>query len=218
MAWRMLARRCPLRSMTVVGDIAQTSSPWGLRSWAAALQPVAPDRWRVAELTVNYRTPSEIMTLAADVLRRVDPVAEPPESVRDAGFPPYHHRVAAAGDLAHTVADVVAQARRALPDGKLAVISPDGRYDAIVSAVKSAFPSEVGTGPAGLDSPVAIFEATEAKGLEFDAVVLAEPADWIATGDHGLRDLYVALTRSTQRLDVVHTGELPDVLRRIGAG
>jgi DNA helicase IV len=215
MAWRMLARRCPLRSMTVVGDIAQTSAQWGLRSWERALQPIAPDRWRVAELTVNYRTPSEVMALAADVLVAVDPDVEPPTSVRDAGFPPYAHRVPTGGDLAETVAVVVEQARQAFPDGKLAVITPDAGYDAIVSAVKSAFPSEVGTGAAGLDSPIAIFEVAEAKGLEFDVVVLAEPGDWAAAGDHGLRDLYVALTRATQRLDIVHSGELPAVLRRI---
>jgi DNA helicase IV len=73
----------------------------------------------------------------------------------------------------------------------------------------------VGTGAAGLDSPIAIFEVAEAKGLEFDVVVLAEPRDWAAAGDHGLRDLYVALTRATQRLDIVHSGELPTVLQRI---
>ena len=124
MAWRMLARRCPLRSMTVVGDVAQASAPWGVRSWGDALQPIAPDRWRVAELTVNYRTPSEVMAVAADVLAAVDPEAESPSSVRDAGYPPLAHRVADPADLASTVADVVAQSREAIGDGKLAVHHP----------------------------------------------------------------------------------------------
>jgi DNA helicase IV len=215
MAWRMLARRCPLRSMTVVGDIAQASAVWGIRSWGVALQPIAPDRWRVSELSVNYRTPSEIMAVAGDVLAAVDPDSEPPSSVRDAGFPPYSHRVSDDGDLAATVASVVATARAAVGDGKVAVITPDRCYDEIVSAVKSAFPSEIGTGAAGLDTPIAVLEVIEAKGLEFDAVVLAEPAVWMAAGDRGLRDLYVALTRATQRLDVVHVGELPSLLGRL---
>src|SRR3954466_12348533 len=68
MQWRMLARRCPSRSMTVVGDIAQTSAPWGATSWAEVFDPIAPGRWRSAELTVNYRTPTEVMAVAADVL------------------------------------------------------------------------------------------------------------------------------------------------------
>jgi superfamily I DNA/RNA helicase len=201
--------------MTVVGDVAQASAPWGVRSWDTALDPVAPDRWRVAELTVNYRTPSEVMAVAADVLAAVDPEAESPSSVRNAGYEPLAHHVDAGADLAAEVAAVVGLARAAVGDGKLAIIAPDRWYDDIVSVVKSQFPGEVGTGAAGLDTAIAVLEVSEAKGLEFDAVVLAEPADWIAAGDRGLRDLYVALTRATQRLDVVHSGELPAVLGRL---
>ena len=215
MAWRMLARRCPLRSMTVVGDVAQASAPWGVQTWDEALQPVAPDRWRVAELTVNYRTPSEVMAVAADVLAVVDPGIESPSSVRDAGFPPYCHRVRDGETVASTVTAVVATAREAVGDGKLAVISPTRCYDETVEAVRNTFPGEVGTGAAGLDAAIAVLTVTEAKGLEFDAVVLVEPGDWVATGPRGLRDLYVALTRPTQRLDVVHAADLPDVLGRL---
>jgi DNA helicase IV len=215
MAWRMLARRCPLRSMTVVGDIAQASASWGARSWGAMLQPVAADRWRVAELTVNYRTPSEIMAVAADVLAAVDPTSEVPSSVRDAGFPPYAHRVPSDSTLAEQVTTVVGKARAAIGDGKLAVVTPSGCYDAIVAAVTAAYPGEVGTGAAGLDTPIAILMIAEAKGLEFDAVVLAEPGDWLGAQDRGLRDLYVALTRATQRLDVVSVDPLPAVLSRL---
>jgi DNA helicase IV len=215
MAWRMLVRRCPIRSMTVVGDVAQASAPWGVRSWGAALDPVAPDRWRVAELTVNYRTPSEVMAVAADVLAAVDPNAESPSSVRDAGELPLAHRVPAGEMLADRVAIVVGQARDAVGDGKLAVITPERCYPAVVDAVRAKFGADVGTGAAGLDAAIAVLEVSEAKGLEFDAVVLAEPSDWVAAGERGLRDLYVALTRATQRLDVVHSGELPEVLGRL---
>ncbi|HTW19904.1 MAG TPA: AAA family ATPase [Mycobacteriales bacterium] len=215
MAWRMLVRRCPMRSMTVVGDIAQASAPWAIRSWPAALQAIAPERWRVAELTVNYRTPSEVMEVAADVLAAVDPAIESPSSVRDVGYPPYSHRVALGDDLVARVVSVVAESRATIGDGKLAVIAPYRWYDALVAAVGASFPDEVGTGAAGLDAPIAVLGVTEAKGLEFDGVVLAEPGDWIAADERGLRDLYVALTRTTQRLDVVHSGELPATLARL---
>jgi DNA helicase IV len=186
-----------------------------VRSWQAALQPVAPDRWQLAELTVNYRTPSEVMAVAADVLAAVDPSAESPSSVREAGELPQAHRVRDGEDLADRVATVVGQARAVIGDGKLAVITPERCYDAVVTAVRARFPGEVDTGAAGLDAAVAVLAVIEAKGLEFDAVVLAEPGDWIAAGERGLRDLYVALTRATQRLDVVHSGEVPAVLARL---
>jgi superfamily I DNA/RNA helicase len=215
MAWRMLARRCPVRSMTVVGDVAQASAPWGGRSWRSALEPVAPGRWRVAELSVNYRTPSEVMAVARDVLAAVDPAATAPSSVRDSGQPPLGHRVADGIDpaaLAARTVEVTGQARTAAGDGKVAVITSVRTYAGTVDALRAAYPGEVATGAAGLDAPVAVLQLTEAKGLEFDAVVLVEPEDWLAAGSRGLRDLYVALTRATQRLDVVHTGELPAVL------
>ncbi|HET8788282.1 MAG TPA: helicase, partial [Actinomycetes bacterium] len=80
MAWRMVMRRSPSRSMTVVGDVAQTGAPWGPGSWAQALDPHAAGRWRVEELTVNYRTPAEIMAVAADVLAAMDAGLAPPRS------------------------------------------------------------------------------------------------------------------------------------------
>ena len=88
MAWRMVARRVPSRSMTVVGDVAQTGSPAGARSWKSMLDPIARGRWREERLTVNYRTPAEIMVFAAQVLASVAPDERPPESVRSEGVPP----------------------------------------------------------------------------------------------------------------------------------
>ena len=88
MAWRMVMRRCPLKSMTVVGDIAQTSDPAGTTNWERTLRPHAKDRWRLEELTVNYRTPQEIMQVAEPVLTAIDPTLTMPESVRHSGFRP----------------------------------------------------------------------------------------------------------------------------------
>jgi DNA helicase IV len=212
MAWRMLARRCPDRSMTVVGDLAQASAPWGATDWEEVLGPIASGRVTVRELTVNYRTPAEVMAVAADVLAAVDAEHRPPSSVRDAGHPPYSHVVPEGESLEATVGAVVAQALAAIGDGKLAVICPPDRYAGVAAEVTRRLPETAGTGASGLDASVAVLEVTEAKGLEFDAVVLVEPAEWVASGGRGLRDLYVALTRTTQRLDVVHTGALPEVL------
>ena len=85
MAWRMLMRRVPVKSMTIVGDVAQTGDLAGLPSWDQALAPYVKDRWRLAELTINYRTPAEIMDVAADVLAGIDPALEAPRSVRTSG-------------------------------------------------------------------------------------------------------------------------------------
>ena len=93
MAWRMVMRRCPMRSMTLVGDLAQTSDPAGASSWARVLRPYARQGFRVEELTVNYRTPAEIMTVAEPVLAAIDPGLTAPTSVRDAGVSPTHRRV-----------------------------------------------------------------------------------------------------------------------------
>src|SRR3984893_4408418 len=99
MAWRMVLRRNPARSMTVVGDVAQTGSPAGATSWKEMLTPLVGGRWREERLTVNYRTPSEIMTVAADVLASVSPEERPPDSVRSEGVQPRAIRVAPDTDL-----------------------------------------------------------------------------------------------------------------------
>jgi superfamily I DNA/RNA helicase len=110
---------------------------------------------------------------------------------------------------------VTVETRAAIDDGTLAVLVPGTHYDAVLAAVRARLPHDVGTSAEGLDAAVAVLEVREAKGLEFDAVVLAEPAAWLAAGERGLRDLYVALTRATQRLDVVHCGDLPEALGRL---
>jgi DNA helicase IV len=224
MAWRMLLRRCPTRSMTVVGDLAQTGAPWGAGSWARLLDPQAPGRWRVEQLTVNYRTPAEIMAVAADVLAVADPDLEPPRSVREAGTAPWSLRLDAA-ELAARLPELVAAELAAVGDGRLAVLVPAAREEAVVAALR-----RVGGGrllaaepPAGaaahapsvLDAPVAVLAVADAKGLEFDAVVVVEPAEILGGSPRGANDLYVALTRATKRLGVVHSGPLPPVLTRL---
>ncbi len=93
MEWRVLMRRCPRRSFTVVGDLAQRRSAAGATSWAAMLEPYVPGRWLYRPLTTNYRTPAEIMAVAAAVLAEFAPDVRPPESVRACGVQPWARRV-----------------------------------------------------------------------------------------------------------------------------
>ncbi len=125
MAWRMLLRRCPARSMTLAGDTAQRGAPWGVRSWGDILEPHAPGAWRVEELTVNYRTPVEIIEVAADVLASVSPELRPPKSVRETGVAPWALRLEES-ELPARLAEVVAGEATATGDGKLAVLVPAG--------------------------------------------------------------------------------------------
>jgi DNA helicase IV len=214
MAWRMLMRRCPARSMTVAGDTAQRGAAWGVRSWAELLEPHAPGAWRVEELTVNYRTPVEIIEVAADVLASVSPELRPPRSVRETGVAPWALRLDEA-ELATRLPEVVAGEAEAVADGKLAVLVPAGRVEELSRQLVSVPGAAAERGPAALDAKIAVLTVAEAKGLEFDSVLIVEPTGILAQSSRGAADLYVALTRATQRLGVVHSGDLPPVLRRL---
>ena len=114
MAWRVLMRRCPSRSMTVVGDLAQTGSLAGASSWEQVLAPYVDGRWRMRELTVNYRTPRQIMELAAahaGRARRVGRTAPQPRSARDGAWDPVIDRVADEDELLHAIAKAVVDER-----------------------------------------------------------------------------------------------------------
>ncbi|WP_248255744.1 UvrD-helicase domain-containing protein [Georgenia sp. EYE_87] len=207
MTWRALFRRCPSGSMTVVGDVHQASGPTAVEHWEAALAPHTSARVRRAELTVSYRTPREIMDAAVPVLRALDPAARAPLCARSTGAVPTRV-VASAGGLADAVAAVVQRARRG--GDRAGVIAPADRVAELAAAL--------GTRPGAVDlrADVVVLSPAEAKGLEFDAVVVAEPAGILAA-ERGLNDLYVALTRPTSALTVVHTGSPPEVLAHLPA-
>ncbi|MFF1609440.1 RNA polymerase recycling motor ATPase HelR [Amycolatopsis sp. NPDC058278] len=183
MDWRVLMRRCPSRSFTIVGDLAQRRSAAGTTAWGPVLTPYVGDRWLYRELTVNYRTPAEIMTVAAALLARFAPDVRPPESVRACGVRPWSRRVAAE-ELSDAIDDFVRD--EAGREGTSVVLGP---------------PGVPGTIP-----------ASAAKGLEFDAVLVVEPERILAAGPRGAAELYVALTRATQRLGVLHRDPLPAAL------
>jgi DNA helicase IV len=211
MAWRLLMRRCPSRSMTVVGDVAQTSELAGTTGWEQVFEPYVAQRWNLVELTVNYRTPAEVMAVAADVLAAVDPALQPPRSVRSAGVAPWSLRVPRAALPAEVIAAVRLEAAEA-GEGRVGVLVPAGLEPELGRHLVEAVPgAAVGEQP-DLLNQVVLMTVRQAKGLEFDAVVVVEPEEIIAESPRGLSDLYVAVTRATRRLGVLHTTDLPKVL------
>jgi DNA helicase IV len=214
MAWRLLMRRCPVRSMTVVGDLAQTGELGGASSWQRVLTPYVDDRWQLEELTINYRMPAEIMAVAAGVLRRIDPALPVPRSVRQTGAAPWRLKVPAAV-LAQRLAGIAASEAGELGGRRLAVIVPRARLRELGTAVAGTVPTAaIGADPQQ-DSQVVVLDTRQAKGLEFDVVLVVEPGQIVAESPRGLNDLYVALTRATQRLGVIHAGQLPAALTRL---
>ncbi|MDR3069322.1 MAG: AAA family ATPase [Cellulomonas sp.] len=223
MAWRALLRRVPTRSLTIVGDVAQTAAPSGARSWAAMLGPVLGSSWRAAELTVNYRTPATVATAADDFARAVGLPVSTLISARDVPDSLVATRVAAdevatrAAQVAH---EAVTQTYRD-GTGRVAVVAPESAFEALSAALAALGrtnlglerrPDAAGPEPADLDAPLVLVTPRQTKGLEFDRVVLVEPAQVLATSGPG--DLYVALTRPTRQLHIVHAEPLPDGLRQ----
>jgi DNA helicase IV len=221
MELRMLGRRSLSGSMTVVGDIAQATGEWAHASWSEVVSHLPFRRGtRIVELTVNYRTPSEIMDLASRVLQAAAPGMQPPDSVRATGEMP--RIIGVGGDELHrAAADIAATQAAAISgestsSGSVAVISPPSQLAAVDAALTRAGIGHGTIGARALDDSITLLTVEAAKGLEFDAVIVVEPAAIVAEAPQGLRSLYVALTRATRRLAVVHAAPLPDphVLRR----
>ncbi len=211
MQWRMLSRRCPGGSMTIVGDLGQATGPRAPATWEEVVAPLPRRRdLRVATLTVNYRTPGEVMEVAARVLAAAAPDITPPVPVRHAGVRPVFSAVGAddlIADTARAARDEVAE----VAPGQVGVIAPAGLLADLARALGPEV-ARTGTDAGVLDAPVALLAPEMAKGLEFDAVVVVEPARVVAESPQGLRALYVALTRTTRRLRVVHADALPPSL------
>jgi hypothetical protein len=148
------------------------------------------------------------MVVAADVLASVSPDERPPDSVRSEGVGPRAVHVStsrlAAGAATQARADLTELG--GLDGGRLAIIAPDALIPALASAVPEAV---LGSRPESLDSPAALLTVSQAKGLEFDRVIVADPAGILTQSENGAHDLYVAITRATHRLTVVYDGELP---------
>jgi DNA helicase IV len=214
MQLRMLGRRSLNGSMTIVGDIAQATGAWAHANWDEILDLLPTERRapRRAELTIGYRIPAPNMALAAKVLELAAPDLQPPTSVRDDGDPPRLVRAGSRASLAAAAASAVIDERDAVGLGNVAVICPSSLVEPLAVALEQAG-LEFGIAPrSGLDSQVTVVPVSLVKGLEVDASVVVEPAGIVAEEAQGHRALYVALTRSTKRLCIVHADPLPEPL------
>jgi DNA helicase IV len=201
MQLRMLRRRTS-GAITILGDIAQSSGPVSYSSWSDIVRCLAPDvPLSVEELRLAYRVPAEVMELALPLLPQIAPDVAPPIAYRSGDEPPRFVRA----ERDHLVAAAVREAgREAARDGRTGLIAPD----AILAQIEPLLPHP-DTAFDELASPIQALTPRAAKGLEFDRVVLVEPAAIAAGGIEGLRALYVALTRATKTLVVVHAQDLP---------
>jgi DNA helicase IV len=212
MQLRMATRRSLNGSMTVVGDIAQATGPLAPNGWDDVLQYLPERREpRVVGLSVGYRIPAPIMELADRVMAAATPGLRTPTSVRVGDSAPEFHRV---DDVGGGVAAALADMVEALPNGSVAVVVPDALADDVSAALTQAGIEHGRAATTGLDRAVTVVPVSVVKGLELDGVVVVEPARIVADEAHGMRALYVALTRSTQRLAIVHTGDLPAALEQ----
>ncbi|MBX3093917.1 MAG: AAA family ATPase [Cryobacterium sp.] len=215
MQWRLLRRRSPSKSFTIVGDIAQAASPTASETWEHALAALVggsqeSERWRLEELTVNYRTPGRIAEAAQSMAIAHGLPVTVATSVREGDYP------------IDVMTDVVAAVRRDRERsdgnggdaGTLAVIAVPSRVAAVHSALSAEF--TVGLGAESLTTEINVLSPRDAKGLEFDSVVVVDPAAIVAASERGAAALFVSMTRPTQRLILVAEGALPKGLENLG--
>ncbi|MDJ0357326.1 AAA family ATPase [Paenarthrobacter sp. PH39-S1] len=208
MQWRLLVRRCPVKSFTIVGDIAQTSSASGAGSWQQALAPFMGDRWQLEELTVNYRTPLQIAEAAVRMANAAGQQVSAPKAVREGLWDPVIDRVPA-GKVLDTLVEVLPAEMAAIDGGLLAVITPRSQVKATAEALRAVYGRRIGHGAGSIEQDIVVMDPHEAKGLEFDGVVIVEPAALLAGNAGRVGDLYVSMTRPTQRLRLITSSELP---------
>ena len=214
MQLRAVGRRCSTGAATVLGDIAQGTTPWSTASWEESLAHLGKPQGVVSELRRGFRVPASVIEFAAQLLPQAAPGLAAPESVRDNPGQLDLEQVEP-GDL---VSAAVAQVDRLRAlEGSVGVIVPDVRVAEVSTALTGAGIEHGTLGPThgDVDHQVDVVPATVAKGLEFDHVLVVEPAEIAAAEPDertGLRRLYVVLTRAVSDLSVVHASPLPDAL------
>ena len=212
MMLRAVGRRASTGSVTVLGDLAQATTPWGASDWSVSLAHLGKSETLVEELTQGFRVPSDVIDFAARLLPSIAPGLAPPTSIRRATG---SLSIVAGNDPGTLIGDAVAALLDV--DGTVGVIVPDALHE---QAAKELDTRAIAYGQIGADddmsSHIDLVPATLAKGLEFDHVVLAEPqaiVDEEPDRVTGLRRLYVCLTRAVTSLTVVHARPLPELLR-----
>jgi DNA helicase IV len=210
MQLRMLARRARRHSMTVLGDLAQATGPASPGSWHETLDHLGePANARHAELTMGYRLPGSVLALANRLLARAAPGIAASRSVRPDGDPPDLHRI----ESRELVEQVAAHAVAMVGDlATVAVIAAPARVEQLRAALEARGVALAEPGEVEPDRPIVVVPAPLAKGLEFDGVIVVEPAEIAAVGAHGVRLLFVALTRAVQHLAIAYTEALPPEL------
>jgi DNA helicase IV len=210
MAWRAIGRRCTTGSVTVLGDIAQGTTPWAAPSWDQLLGHLGKPEATLEILTTGYRVPRQILDFASRLLAQIAPDLAPATSVRqDPGslvvtaVPPSGLPAA----LSAACSDALSR------PGSIAVISSDGDLSETAAVLASAGLPHVILDGEGGDSQLVVVPVSLVKGLEFDQVIVVEPARIAAAEARGLHRLYVALTRAVSRLTVLHAEPLPESLR-----
>ena len=214
MDWRMLIRRCPSRSFTIVGDVAQTSALGGTRDWRTSMNALfGPRNWSLNELTINYRNPREVSDLAARFaegeglyISTVKAIRSVPDSVQRVSVA---DRASLYAEVAEQTLDLAGSYLVGDGTGRVAVIVPDALRDAVRAAVHEAVAHSTLAGSGvRFEEQIMVCGAQSVKGLEYDAVMVVEPGlieQEAPTRLSAASDLYVALTRPTQRLLIVRT-------------
>jgi hypothetical protein len=191
MAWRMLLRRCPTRSFTIVGDVAQVGAPAGTRWWPETMDPLFGQSWILRELTISYRIPAAVARAAQAFAAAHSLPASELSAAREVDDSVVIVHDADANTRAASEARRIASDLASTGGGLVAVIADDSRHAALAAAIGNA--------------DITLINPLESKGLEFDVVVVVEPAEVAARPG----DLYVAMTRPTQQLVLVHALDLP---------
>jgi DNA helicase IV len=197
--------------MTVLGDLAQATGPSTPRTWEETLAHLGrPENAERALLTMGYRLPGAVLSLANRLLARAAPGNAPSRSVRADGDRPDLHRVDA-GELVEQVVSHTLDLAKEL--ATVAVIAMPARVEEIEAAIEARGVVPAEPGEVEPDRPIVVVPAPLAKGLEFDGVIVVEPAEIAGSGPNGVRLLFVALTRAVQHLAIAYSGDLPPELR-----
>ncbi|MFE7589301.1 HelD family protein [Kitasatospora sp. NPDC057512] len=224
MQYRAVGRRCTTGSATVLGDLAQGTTPWATASWPEALRHLGKPQAHIEELTKGFRVPEEVIAYASRLLPAIAPGLAPASSVREAPGSLTIRRIAHGAAEGDTDADadgteaVLAACREALEhEGSTGLIAADARVPRLAEALTAAGLPYLSPGDeTSAEARLTLVPASLAKGLEYDYVVLDEPAAVVAGEPDertGLRRLYVALTRAVSGLTVLHREPLPEQLR-----
>jgi DNA helicase IV len=207
MQLRSVRRRSARGSCTLVGDLAQSTGPWARTSWddvvEALLQDYEPQR---EELSYGYRVPKQVTDLADCLLPLIAPDLQPPTVIRSGPQDPVVTRLGAED----VIDGAIDAARNYAADGHfVGVICSDEMHDAIAARMKERQVMFSDAARGHLGNAINLMSASQSKGLEFDATVVVEPAAIAGTDHSGLRQLYIALTRTTKFLTIVHSADFP---------